>query len=74
MSDALSEFLLDPRDDVPRRVGVDDERGDAFLARGLVGDGEDERDVGMLARRDELLDAVEHIRVTVAASDKFGAH
>ena len=58
---ALAELVLDARDDVARRRRVDDERRDAFLAGGLVGHGEHDRDVGVLAGRDELLDAVQHV-------------
>ena len=57
---ALAELLLDARDDVARRRGLDEERRDALLARVLVGDREHDGDVGVLAGRDELLDAVQH--------------
>jgi hypothetical protein len=51
---------------VAGRIGRHQEAGDALLAGGLVGDGEDDGDVGVLAGGDELLDAVEHPLVAVA--------
>ncbi len=58
---ALAELFLDARDDKAGRLRLDDERRDAFLPGRLVGYREDDRDVGVRARRDELLDAVQHI-------------
>src|ERR1700693_4224847 len=56
---ALPELFLDPVGAIARRLGVDDERRYALLAGGLVRYREHNRDVGGLARGDELLDAVE---------------
>ena len=58
---ALAGLVLDARDDVARRRGRDEEGADALLARALVGDGEDDGDVGVLARGDELLHAVQDV-------------
>ena len=63
---ALAELVLDARDDVARRLRVDDEARDALLARGAVRDREHDRDVRVLPRRDELLDAVQHVVVAGA--------
>jgi len=62
----LAGLLLEPRHHVAGRRGGHDEGADAALARRLVGDGHDNGHVGSLAAGDELLDAVEHIAVTVA--------
>src|SRR5438876_10387598 len=62
----LPGLLLDAGDDVAGCRGRHDEGADAALARGLVGDGEDHRDVGVLARGDELLDAVQHVMRALA--------
>ena len=58
---ALPGLVLDPGDDEPGRGRVDDERADALLAGRAVGDREHDRDVGVAARGDELLDAREHV-------------
>lgn len=55
----LSHRMLDPRHRVTRRTGGNDEGRDAALAGGGVGDGKDERQVGALAGRDELLGAIQ---------------
>ena len=57
----LAELLLDLGDDEAGRVGRHDEGGNALLAGLRVGDGEDDRHVGVLARGDELLGAREDI-------------
>ncbi len=62
----LAEFLLQPRDDIAGRRRRHDERADAALAGVAVGDREHDRDVGVLARGDELLGAVQHVVVAVA--------
>jgi hypothetical protein len=56
----LAHLALGAGDAVARRGGGHQEAGDALLAGGLVGDGEDDGHVGVLAGGDELLDAVEH--------------
>src|SRR5205085_5919455 len=62
----LSELVFDMRDNVTWRIGVDDERRDAFLSRASVGHREHHRKVGFLARSDELLHPVEHVVFAVA--------
>ena len=57
----LAGLLLDARNDPARGRGRHDEGADSSLASGLVGHGEDDRDVGGLARGDELLDAVQQV-------------
>jgi hypothetical protein len=59
---------------VARRGGRHQEAGDALLAGGLVGDGEDDGDIGVLAGGDVVLDAVEHemVAVTVGAGGDGG--
>src|SRR5437763_5589910 len=69
---ALPQLLLDPRDDVTLCGGFDDERGNAFLRGSAVGNGENHSDVGMLARGDELLDAIQYICAAVAVFDQLG--
>jgi hypothetical protein len=59
----LPELLLDARDDEPGRLRVDDERRNPLAARRLVRAREHDRYVGIRAARDELLDAVQDIRV-----------
>jgi hypothetical protein len=63
---ALAHLFLDAGDDVAGRIGRHQEAGDAFLAGGLVGDGEDDRHLRVLAGGDELLDAVEDEMIAVA--------
>src|SRR6185437_16952738 len=62
----LAELVLDSRDHVAFGIGGHDERADAALARRPVGYGHHDRDVAVLAARDELFDAVQHVRVAVA--------
>ncbi len=62
----LAHLLLDPRHRVAGGVGGDDEGADPLAAGAGVGDREDHRDLGVLARGDELLDAVEHVVAAVA--------
>ncbi len=57
----LAGLFLDARDDPARGRGRHDEGADALLARVAVGDREDDRDIGGLARGDELLYAVQHV-------------
>jgi hypothetical protein len=64
----LAHLFFNAGDDVTRRRGRHQEAGDALLAGGLVGDGEDDGDLGVLAGGDELLDAVEHEIVAVAVA------
>jgi hypothetical protein len=53
------------RDDVAGGVGRHQEARDTFLAGSLVGDGEDDRHLRILAGGDELLDAVEDKEIAV---------
>jgi hypothetical protein len=62
----LAELFLDAGDDVARRVCGHDEGRDALLAGARIGDGEDHGDLRVLARGDELLDAIEHPAVAIA--------
>ena len=62
---ALAELRLDPRHDIARGRGRHDERGDPVRAFPRAGAREDQRNVRILASRDELLRAVEHVVVTV---------
>ena len=62
-----AHLRLEPRDREARRVGLDDEGGDAGVARVRVGlreDGVEVRDAGV---RDEALRAVEDVLVALAA-------
>src|SRR5687768_14918344 len=63
---ALTGLLFDARDNVARRGSRDQERADAFLARALVRDRKDHGDIRVLARGDELLDAVQHVLAALA--------
>ena len=45
------ELVLEPRHPVTGGVGRHDKGADAFAAGGRVGDGEDDRDLRVLARR-----------------------
>lgn len=56
---------FDPHHRVAGRPGRHDEGGYALGASLLAGAREDQGDVGVLARGDELLGAVEHIGVAV---------
>src|SRR6185295_16152180 len=57
----LAQLALDLVDEVARAIGRYDERADALLPCGLIGDGEGERDPGDSPRSDELLIAVEDV-------------
>ena len=61
----LAQLFLDAGDDVARRVGRHAEAGNALLAGGRIGDREDDGDLRVLARGDELLDAIQHPTVAV---------
>src|SRR3954471_6669890 len=58
---ALPELVFDARDHVAGRLGGHEKGADAFLAGRLVGHCENDGNVGVLARGDELLDAVQHV-------------
>ncbi len=62
-----AKLVLDADDLIAGRIGRHDEGGDALLAGIGIGDGEDDDDMAVLARGDELLGAVEHIVIAVAA-------
>ncbi|MCY1350752.1 hypothetical protein D9M69_369940 [compost metagenome] len=63
----LAEFFLHPHHLVAGGIGGDDEGADALLAGLRIGDGEDDHHAGMLAGGDELLGAVQHVMIAVAA-------
>ena len=58
----LADLILQPCHPIARCDGGHQKGRDAALAGGLVCDCHDDRDIGMLARGDELLDPVDHIR------------
>src|SRR5512142_1911792 len=62
----LAEPVLDVGHDVAGAVGGHNDRADAFLAGGLVGDREYHRHVRILAAGDELLHPVEHEMLALA--------
>ena len=66
-----AELFLAPGDDVAGGGFVDDEGGQAALAGGGVGDGEEHRAAGNAGAGDELLGAVDD--VAVAFFDRAGA-
>src|SRR4029077_2549028 len=71
----LSELVFEASRDIAAGRGIDDERGYALLARAPVGHGKHDRDIGVLAGGDELLDAVEGVIITAAlgaGSDRGG--
>ena len=61
----LAQLVFQPRHHIAGRVGRHDEGAHALLAGALVGDGDDDGDMAVLAAGDELLDAVDHIVVAV---------
>ena len=61
----LAELVLYAGDRIARRFRGHDERADAALAGSLVSHGHHDCHFGVLARGDELLDAVQHIVVAV---------
>ena len=63
----LAELVFQPRHHVAGRVGRHQEGAHALLAGALVGDGDDDRELAVLAAGDELLDAVDHVAVAVLA-------
>src|SRR6185437_4570210 len=63
---ALAELLLELGDAPARPVGRHDESADAALASLGIGDGEDQRELGMGARGDELLGAGEDVTLAAA--------
>ncbi len=62
----LTQLVLHPRHLITRRGGGHNKRRQAFFAGFRVGDGNHDGDVGVLARGDELLGAVEHIVIAIA--------
>src|SRR6185503_11675564 len=62
----LAEFVLEPRDEVARRIRRNNERADAALTRRFIGHGQDNRDIAVLPARDELLDAVDDVVLALA--------
>jgi hypothetical protein len=63
---ALSHFLLHTADLVTRVTGGNDEGADALLARRGIGYRENDRDIGILARGNKGLAAVQHVIVAVS--------
>ena len=63
----LTDLVFQPGDDVAGRGGRHQKGRNAFLARGLVGDGENDGDIAFLAGGDELLDTVQHPFVAFAS-------
>ena len=61
----LAQFVLNARHCVAGRFGWHQERADAALASTFVGYSHHNRKVGILARRDELFGAVEHVMIGV---------
>ena len=62
----LPQLVFHAQHLIARRVGRHDERRDAALARVGVGNGEDDHGLSALARRDELLGAVQDVVVAIA--------
>ena len=62
----LAQLVFQPRHHVAGRVGRHQEGAHALLAGTLVGHGDDDGHLAVLAAGDELLDAIEHIAVTLA--------
>ena len=69
----LSHLAFDPADAIAGLLGVDDEAADALLALPEVRRGKDQRDVGVLARGDELLVAIKNIAAVAAARRACGS-
>ena len=61
----LAELVFQPRHHVAGRAGGHDEGAHALLARALVGHGDDDGDIAVLAAGDELLDAVDDVAVAL---------
>ena len=61
----LAQLVLESRHHIAGRVGWHDEGADTFFASGLVGHGDHNSHIAMLAAGDELLDALQHIAVTL---------
>ena len=75
----LAELVFQPRHHIAGRVGGDDEGAHAFFASALVGHGNDDGHVAVLAAGDELLDAVDHVVAAVfhrrgAQRGRVGTH
>src|SRR6516165_1457896 len=71
----LAHFALDAADRITLLFGIDDEAADAFRPKPEVGRGKDQSDVGVFARGDELLGAVDNVAVAPllgAGSDGTG--
>ena len=60
----LAQLVFEPRHHIARRVGGHQKRTHALLARGLVGHGNDDGHIAMLAAGDELFDTVDDVLVT----------
>ena len=69
----LAHLVFDPADAIAGLLGLDDEAADALLALPEIGRGKDQRDVGVLARGDELLRSVENIAAVAAARRGCGS-
>ena len=63
-----AKLVLHPHDLVAGRIRRHDKGGNALLAGIGVGDGEDDDHMAVLAGGDELLGAIQHIMIAVAAS------
>ena len=62
----LAKFVFQARHDITGRGGWHPKGTDAPLAGGFIRHGHDNGNIGMLAAGDELLDAVNHITVTIS--------
>ena len=67
----LADLVFQPCHNIARRIGRHQKGAHALLAGALVGHGNDDGDVAVLATGDELLDAIQHI--VIAVSDRCGA-
>src|SRR3989344_358458 len=61
----LAQLVFQPRHHIAGVVGGHEEGAHALLARALVGHGDDDGHMAVLATGDELLDAVDHIFVAL---------
>ena len=66
---AMSELFLEAHDPIAGIGRRGQEACDAPFAGRRVGEGDDHRDIGALARSDELLDAVEHVGLAAPFGD-----
>ena len=60
----LPHLLLNAADPVSGPRGLHDKGADAALARTRISDGKDKSKIGVLARGDELLCAIEHVAIS----------